>query len=417
MALCYGKPSSIPENDWQVGMISNIDDVSLRCPGFVSKELDDEGTYQVVTIASYQRYKFRLYKIAAPITKTIYFHRGATLREIVARVKDIHQQLIDWDHSIPPELRLGSFSATVDEGTPVPISKMFQLQALALQLSYDNIQLLLHRPLLAYTYGSCHSMLSETPAVDSSTQIPLDNTKSNRRTLCSDDDFYETTRSQCWQSSMRTSLIGNHPAVLREARNSHAAAYVGIQTFAAGVMLAMFALLDPLCDEARDAKTGIARLIETSKSIGGRASIIDQCGRILEGLLRLILTEEINSMLLKERVRIHPVSAAPAINREPSNSSRAWTPIGSAFAPTSFTPRPSHEGPEKSQTGPLGFFATPVAPNCGHPSESMHDQTSGEVLECAASADGADYLTSATSTFAEAQTSVQDGTMWYPAYT
>ncbi len=406
MALCYGKPSSIPENDWLVGMINDIDDTSVRCPGFTSVELRDDGIHHQVTIASYQRYKFKLYEIATPITKTIYFHRDATMPEIVKRVKNIHQQLVDWDRNIPPELRLNSFPA--NKANLDSISKTFQLQALALQLSYDNIQLLLHRPLLAYSFGSSRSLLSEKLSEDNARRPLGGNQKSFLPSWSSGYDFSETTKSQCWQSALRTSSIGRYPSILQAARNSHAAAYIGIQTFAAGVMLAMFALLDPLCDEAKEAKTGIARLIATSKNVGDGASVSDQCGSILEGLLRLILAEEVKSMLLKEGVQCEATSTASVLSQHSTSPARAWNSATLANTLPRHRPKTPRDEPETSRYGPSGSFTNTMTPDYGFPAETHH-QATNETLDCAASANEANYIASTTTNFIEAQVSMQNG--------
>ncbi len=256
MALCYGKSSSIQENEWQVGMVDDIDDVSTTCPGFNSTELREDGTYQRVTPISYQRYKFNLYRIASPITRTIYFHRGTTMREVVGRVKEINQRLVEWDRSLPPEWRLKSFAVEVDEPTLDPTLKTFRLQALrlqelALQLSYDNMQLLLHRPLLTYTGGLYSSRLCENLAGEPGQESLVHDSRTDVPAMgVLNDDLSQGSGSQCWQSAIRTSWIGEYPLILRAARNTHAAAYVGIQIFTAAAVLATFALTDPLSNQA-----------------------------------------------------------------------------------------------------------------------------------------------------------------------
>ena len=38
-AMCYGRPCTIQEVDWDVSVIFNLDDTSTRCPGFDSTEI------------------------------------------------------------------------------------------------------------------------------------------------------------------------------------------------------------------------------------------------------------------------------------------------------------------------------------------------------------------------------------------
>ncbi len=61
------------ERDYEVRLPQNIDDTSDICPGFDSQEDIDSGCRGRVTILTYQRLKFKLYQIAAPITRELYF--------------------------------------------------------------------------------------------------------------------------------------------------------------------------------------------------------------------------------------------------------------------------------------------------------------------------------------------------------
>ena len=297
MALSYGKPSSLAEDECDVDMINDLDGAA-PCPGFQSMEhREDVDGPRSVTLLSYQRYKYRLYMIATPIAKTIYFLKGASVTEVVDKVRNIHQKLVELNSHIPPELRLDSFRNIRADDEPDPILKTFQLQALTLQLSYDNIQLHLHRPLLAYA-----TQLPRPLPVASSERNngePDHSRRSDAKAVSAmaGDTPVEFSRKQCWNSAIHTSQIGQYPIILRMARNTHAASYIGIQAFTAGVMLAMFALRDPSSEEAREAKAAIAHLIKTPKVTGLRTHVFTQSGRILQGLLRLILAEELKSLV------------------------------------------------------------------------------------------------------------------------
>ena len=119
-AINYGRPCNIHENDWDVKMPSNIDDMSATCPSFESFEFLENGTQERVTILSYQRYKFKLYQIASSITEGIYFYDGGTMQEVVEKVKLVNQRLLDWDGTLPPELRLKFLMTDLVEGVQNP---------------------------------------------------------------------------------------------------------------------------------------------------------------------------------------------------------------------------------------------------------------------------------------------------------
>ncbi|OAL31205.1 hypothetical protein AYO22_01238 [Fonsecaea multimorphosa] len=274
-SITYGTTTTIKGSRCQVGLPQNIDDTSDRCPGFTSFENFEGEIPQEVTTLSYQRYKFRLYRIAEPIMGEIYFHDGRPVQDLIKKVQDINKQLLEWEKSVPPELNPKSFTS-LSKGAPDPLTRVFQLQALALQLSYDNIQLILHRPLLVY-----NGVLSLGPRL--SVPQPPDLSTG----------FWETSKELCWNSARRTSCVDEYLATLKPIHNYHATSYIGIQTFTAGVMLGIFALSKPFSAQAQEAKRSIGRLIKMPKLLGYRTTISDQTGLILQRLLRLILDEEL----------------------------------------------------------------------------------------------------------------------------
>ena len=302
-ALGHGTPGSIRDNDWDVSMPGNIDDTAVTCPGFNSVETYAGETYGPVTICSYQRYKFRLYRIASSITRNVYRRSGAALDDIVREIRHISTRLQQWEKSIPLELRLKRLTPDGHDEHDQRIVKIFQLQALVLQLSYDNIQLVLHRPLFT---------IKRLPSFRPETQEPalMTNSALGDATVVAN-DMIKSSKYQCWVSSMRTSKLGDHPDILSASRNTHGAAYVGLQTFTAGVVLGIFALSDPLSDQAHQAKRAVSKIIKLPRLHEYRTTVSDQCGAVLEELLRLILAEEMKGL----------VEGSSAVSGPPSVSS------------------------------------------------------------------------------------------------
>lgn len=64
-------------------------------------------------------------------------------RNRLETVKTLHDQLVTWEKQVPDSLRLASYESDV---APEPWDPpLLQLGALALQLSYNNLQIILHR--------------------------------------------------------------------------------------------------------------------------------------------------------------------------------------------------------------------------------------------------------------------------------
>lgn len=212
----------------------------------------------------------------------IYFHDHRPIRDLIKQVQEINGQLLEWEKSIPPELRPESF--TQDTSAPANrLTRIFQLQAIALQLSYDNIQLVLHRPLLVY-----NGVLSLSLQL----HIPGPPTLST--------DFWEVSKKLCWNSARRTASVDKYLAGLRPVQNLYITSFIGIQTFTAGVMLGIFALSNPFAQQAQEAKQSIGRLIKMPRLLGYRSTISDQTGSILERLLRLVMDEELKLLTSDE---------------------------------------------------------------------------------------------------------------------
>ncbi len=285
----FGQPGIIRISDYLVEMQTDIDDTQYPCPGFGSMESRENVKTEPVTILSYHRYKVTLYQIAEPITRSVYFHKDAG-KNVVKHVQDIHKRLVRWYKRLPPELKLDSLagaSTTPDKALALDI---FRRQALALQLSYDNMQIVLHRSLIAY----------EDPLglSSSSTSQPEERHDGNGATLSSADAAaVKISRNQCWESAIRTSLLVDHPTELKLVRSTPVAAYLAMQAHTAGVMLGVFALSNPSSDRAQQAKQGIARLIQMPAMVSFQDAAWQQCVGILENMLRLILSEELKVLM------------------------------------------------------------------------------------------------------------------------
>jgi ABC-type cobalt transport system substrate-binding protein len=289
-AMSFGTPCNINDSDWSVSFPINIDDTSSTCPGFSSIEVYEGESLGPVTIASYQRYKFRLYRIASTITTNVYLHGGATLSQVVDEIKTINQRLLQWEKWVPPELRLKYVKSDNPDPLQQKTVRIFQLQAVALQLSYDNIQLVLHRPLL--TINRVPRPLTLESRANSESNAGAEDTFSD--TI---DAMIKTSKYHCWVSSMSTSKIGEYGSILAALQNTHGAAYAGIQSFTAGAVLGIFALSDPLSDQAHQAKRAVSRIIKLPRLHRFRTTVSDQCGAILEELVRLVLAEEMKALL------------------------------------------------------------------------------------------------------------------------
>ena len=330
-SIVYGRPCSINDLDCDVGMVENLEDTSATHPTLHSQETLDSGTVVPVSIMSYQRFKFKLYRITSPIIGNVYFLRGATKAQVVERVRGIHQELTSWFSSLPEELRLKG-SHVKFNGTLTPIETTFKLQALALQLAYDNIMILLHRPLLPFNSDG-----SSSQPAGINTIIPNERGGGVEETSSPNPTTQCISKDQCWESAMRTSKILEHLDILRVIKRTHAAAYMGIHMFTAGLLLSILALYQPLSSQAQEAKKAMGRVIRLSKAFGCHTILSAQSGKVLESLVKVILAKEMKELLSDQTMHIQDdgmlatanptprsLSPTPSIQNQLGNSDPGW---------------------------------------------------------------------------------------------
>jgi hypothetical protein len=278
-ATIYGTPCNIHDDDWDVEIPETIDDGMPRYPGSTTHELYEGKDFGPLTIFSYQRYKFRLYKLAFSIINNVYSHQRTTLSDTINNIRRLDERLLQWEEHIPPELRISSLKTGSE--TPSEALRTFHRQAVVLQLSFDNFRLLLHRPLL--TLNRLQQPLGGLDSVSNDTALI--------------DEMIKNSKYRCWDAAMRTSRIGQHTRTLGGMRYTLGASYIMIQAFTAAVALGIFALSDPASRQAYEAKGAISRILGFPKLYGYRSVIFDQCTAILEELIRLILNEEMRSLV------------------------------------------------------------------------------------------------------------------------
>ncbi|KAH6700336.1 hypothetical protein EV126DRAFT_477139 [Verticillium dahliae] len=266
--MSWGTPPMLIETDCHVQQPLDVEDSFEQCPKFGSTEIYEDGQSRPVTVGSYNRFKAKMYKIANSIMHQIHFtqHNGS---------EELCQS-----ESHPPN--------TIEDGEDAALKRTFALQALTLQVSYDNVQILLFRPLISIG-GVPRSRLStraNSPAP--ATQATFANVPSA---------FINIAQQQYWTSATRTSDVVKRPDLLRLFQFGFPAIHVGVHAFFAGVMLGLLALLSPLSARGQESKRGIARIIQIPKSSNLRSHVWSQMTMVLTDLMHVIATEETKALI------------------------------------------------------------------------------------------------------------------------
>jgi hypothetical protein len=354
-SIIYGHPCGIREGEFNVSNPRNLDDTTqTHSHGTAMPNL--EGGPEAVTLFTSVIFRIELYRLSSPVLMDLYFHPNESRRNVSQTVRDLDSRLCRWRESLPLELRLDVVGKRTSCTSPPDI--IFLLQALALQVAYDNILILLHRPLLQGRVASPQASdrsqgnaFPVSPAQETST-VPHGGPRTSPSTM----DKY--SRDRCLESASRSASLCDMKHCLIAARSTHAAAYLGINLFTAGIVLCTVALSSPLSVVAQQAKNDIRKIMIISDMFKSDSPIAPQTKRILSALVKVILDKELEALTCTEPTS--PRRASPLRNvggvQEYETQTNHIAPIP---PPITGTPeQPQNIGPATSTSTDFGTSGT-----------------------------------------------------------
>jgi hypothetical protein len=298
-SMSYGYPHSIKDSDCDVEFL----DPSAKSVTGHSPTPFDATRQCPATLLSYKYLMSKLSVIINDILTDLYglgSLKGKSqqsksggpsgLQNLVRRVSNLDTRLQKWSAEIPDVLQLSDAETTTytsmdemdqDIGASGPRfeAHIYQLQALALKLAYENARILVHRPLLAYK--------SITTA---ETQIEDTNILTR--------DTVNLSLQICRDAALATSNIES-TLVFSLAADTYAVAFIGMHTFTAGVMLCVLISIEPLGPQCHESKMGLRRLIRMQSLLKSRShsSLTTQGLEMLEKVTKLVMEKELREML------------------------------------------------------------------------------------------------------------------------
>ncbi|KAF5544671.1 hypothetical protein FMEXI_6500 [Fusarium mexicanum] len=291
-AVAFGRPCIIDDSDCQVEMISDID-------------IDGHMHVPARPLILYHQHKFRLYRIMGA------FLGRKRQRNTFESVETIHQRMLQWRRELPEILTLSGQEQSMDPSVVRPT----EIHALSLQLTYDNLQIILHR----------------TEVFNNGNDISSTVTKSR------------TSLQQIFTSAMDTSELSRHPRILDACRRTHADVHVGMTMFTAGVVLCAICLSQPLTDMGSRAKTGVMHITrmcrETTAGLYSGQLVSEQSLGIIDSLVEVMLRKETD--LITGRTTYQGRT-----DIDTASSNRAFSAANRAIAPR---PSTMTAGPSRSE--------------------------------------------------------------------
>jgi hypothetical protein len=287
-SIVYGHPCGIREGEFEVAEPRNLDDTGSQQPS------SSRAGTEAVTAFTYVTCKIELYRISSPIMTELYTQK-ASHQQASRIIHDVDRRLSEWRGALPDELRLDVAQASKQQPASTALQETIMLQALTLQVAYDNILILLHRPLLHRTKPSegLDRIRTPSPLPFAGQEACPGTTSSNVTSYSMLHTANDTSTQRCLESALRSASICDLKHCLSVAKNTHALAYFGINLFTAGMILSTVALSRPLSLAAQQAKKAIRKILIASAAFKADTPIACQTHRILGELVRLILDKEL----------------------------------------------------------------------------------------------------------------------------
>lgn len=280
-------------------------------PYFVKKPTEQDEP--AILYSTYQRELSKLYVIASPALKTIFGSLFALSSKkplghgYSSLVNDVTPKLMSWRQELPTHLNL-DLSQDYRPSHSSWTTRAHTLQSLSLQLTFDNLLIVLYRPMLARQVEYLSLKVSNHfVGPDSKWQR---RSPSPHASNCSTHDQASpmsdatATSEYWWSAAVRTARVTELPQLAQLATDSHLVAFVAMNLFHAAIVLISLALSDPLSDRAQSVKRMITRVFRLQQLLGQRSTLSSQSSDVLKDLIGLLLHREGEAMLA-------PVASAP----------------------------------------------------------------------------------------------------------
>ncbi|KAF7556022.1 hypothetical protein G7Z17_g1695 [Cylindrodendrum hubeiense] len=298
-SISYGRPLSINDEDCNLKMPTEF----TESPYFIQESIE-KGLPGVI-YSAYQTELSKLYLIASPVLKTIFGSLAARSAKqdfefkYASLVNDVTQKLNAWRRQLPRFLSL-DLNQDYHPGTTGWSIRAHLLQSLSLQLTFDNLLIVLHRPFLARQVEHLSSKASAPYANVSDTASPLDRTQSPSmasHNAASPSGEPTVSSEHWWNAAVRTVRVTELPQLAQLATDSHLVAFMAMNLFHAAIVLILVALSDPLSDPAQGVKRTITRVFRLQELLGQRSALSSQSSFVLKNLICLLLRREGEAML------------------------------------------------------------------------------------------------------------------------
>lgn len=241
---------------------------------------------------------------------------------------EVTDQVWAWHRRLPAHLVLDS-SAHREQSHA---SKIHQLQALSLQLTFDSLLIIFHRPLLAQQIDRL--IRSQPEASHATVRSPSNFSNTATPPFIAASSTSPLSRSQVssteqwWDAALRTSKVTEMPQLAQLATDSHLVAFLAMNLFNSAIVMAVLALSDPLSDRAQEVKRTLTKIFRLQELLGKRTQLSKQSNIVLKDVIQMLLQREADAMLGDLTAAEAPLMSVEETLRLPMQLPPLGTPSG-----------------------------------------------------------------------------------------
>lgn len=310
----------------------------------------------IICFSAYQRKLNELYIIASPAIERLYSARESrnpkAAEEYVSTLQRVTKKLSHWRQQLPAQLSLDvdhEYASLED-----PAERAHQLQSLSLHLTFESLQIILHRPFLKQQLRLMHTGVtprSPTSAVGSSIGRPGSVGTPNAIPTEPLGDIGTSSPRQWWEAASRIARTTELLDLTHAATDTHLVSFLALNLFNAAVVLIVLALSDPLNNSAQQAKRAVARIYRLQIMLGSRSVLGEQSGRVISTLTELLLHREREAILAQPV--LEPSSSLDDVPSGNASGARGGSGNQSAVlqSPADGDPRPRQDWLDAGSNG------------------------------------------------------------------
>lgn len=277
-SMIYGRPTSLDPAFGSTQPLEDLDDTIVS-----ANSLNIPTESDVLSRITFYTLKYRMYDIVAEVLSSLRllklrsppsFRDWASLQQII---HEGTEQLKYWRADVPLHLNLEHWRSLDIDGSDARrfennASRLFFMQAIAIDFLYDTTVILLHRPVLETTI----------PTLQSS-QNPWKNPHNEQIKNSLDISVAAATR------------VSNAP--IHILANQTIISYALMHLFTAGVILCIPPHTAPFSAVAQDCKSAVVRIITAAKQLHRHSPVAGLTQKLLSDLLRITIQREMDAML------------------------------------------------------------------------------------------------------------------------